>query len=95
MNDIDIEEGRRLVAKLRVIAVSAKEPITSTVLDAADAIETGRQWETIARLADQVGGHQDETCNAPFGGKCLCGWGEFEAAFRAIADRTPSSRKGA
>src|SRR4051812_11516248 len=65
MNDIDIEEGRRGVHFLITLRAWADDfasrstdvahHLAEDLYRAADAIEAGRQWETIARrLADAV-----------------------------------------
>jgi hypothetical protein len=105
MNDIDIEDMRALAAAGTPLPWFTPDGETVNIETFIDAIETGRQWKTIARrLADAVEALLEPDDGQPEGmdlhGNLVYAHPEWEAknalaAFRVLADRTPTPTDGA
>lgn len=76
MNEIDI------VTRLRTRA-PMDQSLRRLLVEAADAIETGRRWEMIARQAAPLVARLARVLNSVEAQEWL-------TAFRAVADRTPT-----
>jgi hypothetical protein len=94
MNDIDIEDMRALAAAGTPLPWFTPDGETVNIETFIDAIETGRQWKTILEPDDGQPEGMD------LHGNLVYAHPEWEAknalaAFRVLADRTPTPTDGA